>query len=75
MQPNKDIDQNKAKAQGKKARLIGLGPYRSLKWIGLISIYMSATCMPPVFHVGLLMWPPAMRMPRRIADVASPNCS
>jgi hypothetical protein len=30
--------------------------------------------MPPVFHVGLLMWLPATRMPRRITDVASSNC-
>jgi hypothetical protein len=74
IRPNRNIDKKKAKAQAKKARLIGLGPYRSLKWTGLISIYMSATCMPPVFHVGLLMWLPAMCMPRRITDVASSNC-
>jgi hypothetical protein len=74
IRPNRNIDQMKAKAQTKKARLIRLDPYRSLKWTGLILIYMSATCMPPVFQVRLLMWPPATRMPRQIADVASLNC-
>jgi hypothetical protein len=30
--------------------------------------------MPPVFHVGLLMWLSAMRMPHQITDVASSTC-
>jgi hypothetical protein len=62
--PKREIDPKRLRPR-KKARIKGLGPYRSLKWTRLISTYdqfkivmMSATCMT-----------------HRIADVASSNCS
>jgi hypothetical protein len=76
IRPNRELTTRRPMPREKRLELVGLAHIdRSLKWIGLILIYMSATYMPCVYHVGLLMWPPAMRMPHRIADVASSNCS